>query len=334
MSLQLSDCTKQGFIWTIITIIIAIILNISIIIFGYDFCKNRYIRKKTAQKTETPLFFFIGLFYIFLTILTITSNILLIIDNCNTLSDVESFWKTLFIATYSIQAYTLCIIWFIRLKNVFNGGSFQLKKCTVYFFYICFIIGGITAIPALFDQWKNISFLLYLLISSIATIAWLFVFISLTVVFINKLLVTFRNIKSTTIKDDAFFVKILIKVSLLTFMSLIITLIVPVSILLKQRIVSYFTKYIANFICLIDIYTNLLCVMLSYRLNEKYYNILCGCLHKCLRNKCCGQSLNEEQNLSVKIQMDKDMKNGQSDETAEISVDSGGVATPTSAASQ
>ena len=122
----------------------------------------------------------------------------------------------------------------------------------------------------------------------------------LTSTFISKLIKLYKAID----RDDDL-IKIISKTTILVIISGIFTFSVPVSWFVADAINGGNGAFIYQFMTMIDVLTNFLCVLLLYKYFDKLYYIFCGCLDKqCI--KCWNKIINQNQhNLNLHI---KDFK--------------------------
>eukprot|EP01083_Nonionella_stella_P175526 611521_1 len=93
--------------------------------------------------------------------------------------------------------------------------------------------------------------------------------------FIYKMLQVTKGTISTG--KNTSFMKVITKTSLLTLISSFITVITFTGLALEPMMTSIHLYYLHHVLIVVDVYTNALCVFLTYGHFNSYYYKLCGC---------------------------------------------------------
>ena len=230
---------------------------------------------------------------------------------------------------YVAQNSVFVGIFFLRLYTMFQGTSFVLNEGTIVFFIACYIIvlifGSLAAIG-----WskKEGAFALF---ASLGIIFYLLLLIFIIGLFIYKLIKVHKNAAKENIvvcdnhdneKNDNL-VYVINKTSLLCFISsstiiwrLISFAVNP--IFASSPNASCVYHFIFNVILIAELYTNFMCIFLSFKYFNGYYQTLCGCCHSCCYEswikRCTDHNDQQEKHqkmmkqieLSCKVCVDKE----------------------------
>lgn len=143
------------------------------------------------------------------------------------------------------------------------------------------------------------------LIYSISSIITICLAISLFGVYIFKL----YSIYKTTKDDDL--VNLISKNSLLALVSISITLLNFVLFAFVDLAKSAHYGFVVDIFIVTDIYTNALCIFLSYKSFENYYYKICGicdsrCIKKCVQNEDMKMTAQDIETTITRTETDKD----------------------------
>eukprot|EP01084_Bolivina_argentea_P047778 88060_1 len=270
--------------WIILYVVISAVLIITLFPIGYHFIQNfRSNKAKTLKNTKLGnKFFYVGLLYLIqssITLMLFSPEIIL--SRCHYESYISNeILKPTIAIGYGSQLCLMEIIWFMRLYEGFKGTTLALNKCTVNLYVILNIIGAVFIFPMLLS-YHFINDEIFSIIFAVAVFFYISITISFAILFIHKLIKAHQNINS-----DAAFIETIIKILLLTICSTVITIITIIATVISQfsfihsdpnALHAQFAWYFGS---LIDIYSNILCVILSYSDFNFLYLKLCGCTHK------------------------------------------------------
>ena len=230
--------------------------------------------KETNKDSRT--LFSIGLLFMIVTFLVLLFNLLAGVYKCSTNHQkIYHAFEPPVTVSYAIQFYLLLLLLFIRLYNVFKGTMYALSQITVKIFCIMYILLpplGVTA--ALF-------FVLQIsggfILTMIAFLIVITLIISLMIMYIRKLLRIYRSVAITDCPDTDELIITITKTTILTLLSLSVTFVTPIVIISDTQ------AAIGNVVTstmLLDIYTNFLCITLSYSFFFGMYMKICGCMHR------------------------------------------------------
>ena len=256
--------------------------------------KRDEIKKPSDQKSPI-LLHYLGLsFFIIssiLLLLYVAFSIALVYETANLLRIISTI---IFICYYGLQLYLLWLVMFIKLYYVFKESVYQLSLCTLRFFIILFIILPTALGINLFlftmanpetEIYHRYLFIMYGIIALFSLI--------LTYLFVYKLYKIYRDSNQQSKMDpNDTFLSIMSKTTILTFTSIFFTMLVPLILVIFETFKAepdhtHDFKYgILTVIGIFDVYTNFLCVMLSYSILDNVYKKWCGCcddyFKKCL----------------------------------------------------
>ena len=253
----------------------ASLLTILIIMYIRAYCKSD-LRISRGQFTVTLIYFIIQF-------------LILIIGNAYAYYQCRSFIMSLYLhfwgaIAYPVQTLLLLALLFRRLYQTYkNVPSLSISKATVVSFTICYIITAIVFISGgiMYVTFPiGIGALIYTL-SSVLTI-------TLTLILFGNYVYKMYTMYRSTKDEDL--IKIIAKNSLLAITSMIITILSFVAFSLIPVFHSMHYIFIVDLFLITDIYTNALCIFLTYRVWDRYYYKICGycdskCIRKCIENK-------------------------------------------------
>eukprot|EP01083_Nonionella_stella_P126576 383202_1 len=197
---------------------------------------------------------------------------------CNDAKLYETFTQ-LSLRLYSLHTVILLGILFYRLYTVFTGTAYHLKSWQIKMYLVIYVLTWILLIYSNMEAFKyaatgkglapyNISIMM-------GGMTFLFILIStlfLVGLYVHKLV----QVHKQAAQNDKLIVAIT-KTSLLCLISTINGLLTAVFVMLMLAIQSMHWWMITQMITITDIYTNFLCIFLSYRYFHEWYMKLCGC---------------------------------------------------------
>ena len=200
----------------------------------------------------------------------------------------QSVWTAPYSLSYIWQFYFLVLFWLYRLYDVFDGSMIPISKWTVilYIIFYTIIIIWSSTFTSLYS-FKKISAAQFATESGISLVFYLIGSFAISILFASKLVRLHKsfasNVEFATNNDrDKSLLMTVSKLSILTWISLLITLIqsiaLPVRFILFPN--SILMEFIGHFNSVIDPYTNFLCIILSYSHFHQMYLKIC-CMHSC-----------------------------------------------------
>ena len=270
MSLLTAECERERQSLTYIYVTISICLVSSMLVIVGMTIKDIYLDKST--KTTVKCW---GLAVSFGILIGMVVHCVYLIDYCiekeRMLDEMDNFF-------YILQCLGMLCIWFIRIDSPFTGTIYRIHKIKRYIYIISFVFLFILATFLSFSV-SYIDGKLWSVFVTILGSFYVLTLVSLSVLFINKLLRVYRQHNKLSKNCDAQFVDLLTKMTLLNFMSLFVTIACTATFILLQS-ESTSLHFVNHFGLLFDYYTNFLCVLFSFKHYDKYYMICCGGMHK------------------------------------------------------
>ena len=185
---------------------------------------------------------------------------------------------------YMLQALVVLEISFLKIYIVFKDSVYALSMTTVRLFAILysivFIVEAISiplVIPIIAPSMDYIAFTVWVFVwyGVLLLIAWL------VSSYIYKLIQIHKS-SQAILSDNNQMVKTITKTSLLFGISLSTTFILMILInIWYLAFLNPVLEYAIFMICIIDQYTNFLCIILSFSYYQKIYDKMCGCLDSC-----------------------------------------------------
>ena len=192
----------------------------------------------------------------------------------------------LYFAQYNVMIFLL----FYRLKVVFDGTAYRLSRFTTWAFYTMYILSSILAVSV---QVVNILMgghsPVRTILTSFSGLCGILMIFFLTFLFVTKLIDVNKHCDG---HRENKFLSTITKQSILTLISIASLLVSVVIFFLLSSTGMYVSSIDAYFIwklcVLIDIWTNFICILLSYQSFNAYYIKMCGCCDtKC--KELCGK---------------------------------------------
>eukprot|EP01084_Bolivina_argentea_P013493 25337_1 len=314
MSRLNTDCSMPAAVITFVYTIINAILFFTSIYTLYKFCKDY---KVNVKKRPPRLLFYPGLiFFVFssFALLATVRNAMQICFHGGTNYMDFNHW-IYFIIFYGAQTYLLWLVLFMRLHYVFNGSHYALSKFTIRIHIVIFIFIPFATPFYFIVLWlvKGVIYTLILLVS----FAFIIIFsCCLSALFIYKLFQVFKNMETNHVHSrkklkNNKLLSTITKSTMLAVISLSMTLLTPITLLFGYYAISHSTNQsiteagacLLAFCSLFDVYTNLLCILLSYSCFDKTYTKLCGkCDVKC-RIFCIEKIMKQKSTKSGHIEI-------------------------------
>ena len=205
--------------------------------------------------------------------------------------------SNIFISLGFAQLYTILFIFFMRFNLVLNGTVHKFTPCTLYSYYIAFIITGIGGI-CVCSMYMSVEKEKLFIPAAIFVMGLLGIITSMVITFISKLM----QVNQSTQNDEEL-VSVITKIVLLTTMSILATILVGIFLALRVYMFSPIIMAGYWFMASIDAITSFLCLILSYRIFDNLYEILCK-LPDRICSTCCVRRLNhkvQRENIEVKV---------------------------------
>ena len=270
--LNMSLCNSESVIWVIIVEPLTFILLLSMIpiIYKYGIMHHSSEQKKSKLLIYSGFIFFISIFLTFLTLLIQG------IFYCTNLK-IYLMLSLIFALLYAIQFCLLLLILFIRLYFVFHNTILQLSKFTTIGYLVTYILMLLMVLFGAILQSVHVQSATFVVL--IAFILILSLVISMMGLFIYKLIQVYKFMG-----NDQCLISMITKAVILTFISIFITFLAPISIILFNNSGSIFLRGITTLVIMADLYTNFICIILEYEYFNGYYHKLCHCLdEKCTK---------------------------------------------------
>eukprot|EP01083_Nonionella_stella_P087832 244520_1 len=200
--------------------------------------------------------------------------------------------------SFGVQSYLLLLIFFNKLKAIFNRSPRRLSNLTKACYNIMFVVLPLYMVvtiaiyvidPAIVIE--SLYFGVIFLILFIALIT------SLAILFIYKLLSVYKCNAINLNQYDPELVAVITKTTILMGISVTTTLIDTINTIISDDNSVY--AWICYLITTVDLFTNFLCIMLQFKPFKHYYILLCSCFDtKC---RLCWASIAQSQ-INVSMQ--------------------------------
>ena len=224
------------------------------------------------------------------------------------------FLYAIMIPMYTLQSTALMTIFFNRVRHIFGKSVlFVIKKTTVRIYYTVFIIlliwGIYTSMYIGFIQYNpkiNPPQIFVHIANSIILVLAL-TNLSLVIYFISKMIKVHKRLCETKERDtNDFIFKPITKVAILTCVSFISSFGHYVCWVIYFAVLGTNASVVilpfGQFMSMLDVFTNFLCVMLSHKVFDSQYQFLCCCMDKCCKRCWSGIATKDEINMISTIE--------------------------------
>eukprot|EP01084_Bolivina_argentea_P256582 432038_1 len=187
---------------------------------------------------------------------------------------INQMYYILFAGFYFIQYHIMLFVLFQRVYFVFKNSTFKLSKCNVGTFITIHVLFVIDIALSIGSPYLGIFSGIYamLLLSLIAF---------LTILFNKKLSQLFKTVgeneKNGT--KNIYLLTVITKCTVLTCASIIFTII-------AQILFGLIHAFFVSFIVVLDVFSNLMCVTLTFNFSDTYYYRYCNFCDMCCRGLC------------------------------------------------
>ena len=279
------NCNLFGNIGITMWFIINITIILSTLPFIFKFLRSHIKHRRDAQAPFHQ--FFPAILFVIITFIVLLSDTASIyFYNCN-----YTWWMMfmlIFGFTYTLQIILVLIIFFFRVYFIFRSSQFQLSKITICFYTVTFI--PLPICVAIVEFWYHISHhsKMSRIVLGILYICNILCMLSLMVLFTKKLRETYKYLPSvdkSKSETHQLFIGIMTRTVILTAISMIFTLIASLGIIFIDQMETV-GMIIVGLLVIIDVYTNFICILLSFSyFNEMYYK-LCSCIDVKINRFC------------------------------------------------
>ena len=293
------SCSTAAIILSISHTVICTTFICTVVYVTYQFINKRKVEKSSQVSQKCGSIFIASIF------ICVSCSILVFGGKCYKISwEMYQLSLLIYYGMFGVQSFSLIVIFFDRIKRVFDKTPFQLSKCTKYSFQ--FILIGLP--PYLFMILigyslctQNCYIWVYLMTSSL--LIYIILLILLVILFIYKLIQVYNNEHNNDVLIGA-----ITKMTILASLSVIITFLDAISTILYFRLNDIYSEWTSIFISLIDLYTNFICIIFSYKIFKPFYHILCKCLDSKCR-ACWIKLITERNDVNIMIQIQSTRKN-------------------------
>ena len=233
------------------------------------------ISMEKKLKTSSKILFHLGLTLFLLIFAHYAFHTIWYITMCRNYN-LSLVFRYINVYVYMLQGVLLVLLLFFRLYLIFKDSKFALTKCSIITFLITLIVASILS---------SIGFALeYLGMISIADTlqsigggVYIVTVMALNGMFIYKM---YRVQRAAGDKNSAKFLNIITKTCLLYTISAISIMVTLSVYFLRDSFNSVGISFLSEFLFVVDLHTNFVSILLSYGYCDKWYTLICGCLHR------------------------------------------------------
>eukprot|EP00485_Elphidium_margaritaceum_P010715 CAMPEP_0202686678 /NCGR_PEP_ID=MMETSP1385-20130828/2435_1 /ASSEMBLY_ACC=CAM_ASM_000861 /TAXON_ID=933848 /ORGANISM="Elphidium margaritaceum" /LENGTH=358 /DNA_ID=CAMNT_0049341307 /DNA_START=25 /DNA_END=1101 /DNA_ORIENTATION=+ len=181
-----------------------------------------------------------------------------------------------------------------RLVSIFKDTALKLGKCVIVSFWITYCIAAVLELTAgvLYTVSPELSVELILLAGMLV----LFLIFWMAALFIFKLCKVYRNVPK---ENGARLLQVITKNCILAIVSTSLTFASFVVAGIQAATLSYPVFILFALVVLFDLYTNFICIMLTYSYFTNYYQSLCGGLDKWCNRTMTERVMSKEDQASM-----------------------------------
>ena len=287
----MDECSTDEKVWLITTACIDALMGISIMPFIYQLLINPHPTPSVKQ------IYRVGSTFATLTFISFIISIPRRIFDCNQDDPVASILELMFIIFYAIQIYLLLLLSFMRIVYILKDSPFKLSKNMVKFYHYTFI--ALPCIVAIFIIGLVMDIAIVMILAAILFFVIIVVLmISIMILFIAKLIKIYKLCND----DDSNMVGLITKNSILTFIFVLGILLMIIFVFVLNTTVntnSASMDGIGDLVININVYVNLLCVILSFEIFYGYYIKICLCCHNKCSSMCRKCVAKEEGDIKI-----------------------------------
>eukprot|EP01083_Nonionella_stella_P026133 71962_1 len=188
----------------------------------------------------------------------------------------------IFYISYGVQTVSLALLFLSLMRKIFESSSFAISKRTENIYIaICICCALLIGLLCL-SVWTD-AYMMKVLLSTLLMCVYIAVMISLTMLFIHKLVSVYQSTakslssNATTGCSDSQsrLVTAITKLTILMALSTSITIVNTITNLLYSLTRTESMRIVANCIGVMDLFSNLVNAMLCYRTFSDYYYKIC-----------------------------------------------------------
>ena len=298
---------------------IFILCIISMIPFVYSYIASYTNGKLKASKSS----FVVGLVFYLTIFIWLLVKIPASLYFCHDI-DKGDIFSLLALQIYNFTVMMLFGILFYRLYIVFVNTSLALSKCAIISFCIFYVLTLIVLIPATYvvvQSRTNSDGDDRFWMLGITGFTLIFVLnISLMCSFIFKLVQAYKAIE----EHGERLIRLITKTSFLCFLACLSLLLLSIFAPLSAVITSIHWRAASGIFAVLDVYTNFLCVYLSFDHSRDYYYKMCGwCDLKCYQFwMCCIGANAKEAAMNLEVSSQNETTVNMQSPDSQISVNS------------
>eukprot|EP01083_Nonionella_stella_P210050 760835_1 len=250
-------------------------------------CYSLYIFSKSKHERRTKLDKAAELTFLVSTIISMILMVTLTFDACGAFSDSVFRNVNLYAGVFFLlQCYITLVLFYRKLLRIFNTTAYALTKCTSKIYNTVFIL--LAVIQCIWFLLQLINFIVTDMPSTVPLVmlSMLLTFIlniSMVVLFTSKLIKTMKGIKDIGGQD---LLPAISKLTILTVTSVVTTFVDYIWHMwqaLQPSLQTDAAFIVTQYIWVLDVFTNFLCIALCYQEFRKYYLKFCGCVDGCCR---------------------------------------------------
>ena len=265
--------------------------TIIMLCFIYKYLKSIKAEKKASLKYLGLTFFCTQLIY---SIVIAETNIV-----WAWVQDCEA--GTAFIGTSSViasalffgQYLVMILLLFYRLKVVFVGTTYELSRCTIWTFYTMCALAIIFSLSFSFaNDWQGEYSIVEMITMLGAGLMMFSLILFVSGMFVKKLMDVNKAAVDAQKKDGQNLLSAITKQTILSLTSICSMVVVfSLNFVFNAIVTDIFNStahadFIAVTFCLIDVWTNFICIFLSYGAFDDYYTKICGCCDTKCKQLC------------------------------------------------
>ena len=202
------------------------------------------------------------------------------------------FIAAIFVVLWFMQIAALTILLYLRLVMVFTNTSYAISKCIQYTYNTIFIAIAAIFILTIIVSLITESYTIFSSVVAVLLVAYIFIMISLTILFIRKLVAVYRstyhwdkNAKNNN-ENDKGLVEPITRLTILISLSMVFTILLVIMQVIRVLHDTEVAHFMIHAVGVANLYMNFVNAMMTNKIFVGYYRKICAPLDvKC--RKCC-----------------------------------------------
>ena len=253
----------------------------------------KYLKEVRAEKKASLKYLGLSLFcaqILYTIMIAVSNSIWAFAENCVGQTSFRGISEIVANTIFFAQYLVMILFSFYRLRVVFDGTEYELSKCAIRTFFIMYALALIFIVVFAFvNDTDNDHSLLETAILLLVSLLLLSLILLLAILFVKKLIDVNRRCDGAQQNSANKLISGITKQTILTFTSISSLFMLFTLIFLLNAIATVYVEEFISIILifsLVDVWTNFVCIFLSYEAFDAYYTKMCGCCDTKCKQLC------------------------------------------------